>query len=301
MLERGPLDWTEGLALLHRFIAIEKGWESPIPPDHELVTAFLEDLSRKAGHRTPASLGDWLQPAAIESLLVQKIANFDPRRGRFAAWCYVVVRNDAISKLRRLDKDALGHASTGQSGEKTADRLEFLESPERGALVEERFNEEINRIRGTLDGLATIPGREIDYFAVFLVQLRWTISERLRKSLADWDLAVLGQRSELVEYCLPWNENESQRRFKQDWPAIGGIWKAMGVAMDRSDRPFSFDQFQKLLEASCDQAGNLTADLWHHWTKRAKVEARKHVPPEDWDRSFGRWFPDRGRAHRRED
>jgi len=294
MSKSGAPDLTENLTRLHAFIGRELAPENPGCPERAIVSKFLADVSRiaraklasKRGYDLAATVADWLAPDAIESVLAEKVTKYNPAERGFRGWCVTVVHKYATDKVRHLNRDALGHTSTGFLLEKKETRAGVTPGEEGLSLIMER-------VRGLCDRVADQPRGTIDYFAVFLVQLRWVVAERIRKGLSEWELEGLGKRSEIVEFLLPWTGEESQRRFREGWPRIAEIWKAMAVVMEQTDRALSFTQFQELLEKRHPEAVDLRADVWHQWVRRAKKAAQSLVGPGDWDECLGRLLPDR--------
>jgi len=299
MSKSGAPDLTENLTRLHTLIGRELAPEISGCPERAIVLKFLAEVSRIAratlasryGNDLEATVNEWLAPDSIESLLAEKVTKYNPAEGGFRGWCVKVVRNNALDKVRHLNRDALGHTSTGI----------FLETKDARAGVtqgEEKLSEIVERVRGLCDLVAKQPKGKIDYFSVLLVQIRWVVAERIRKGLSEWELEGLGKPSEIVEFLLPWTEEESQRRFREGWPRIAEIWEAMAVVMTQTDRALSFTQFQELLEKRHPEAVDLRADVWHQWVRRAKKAAQSLIGPGDWDQCLGHLLPDRAFENR---
>ena len=286
-------DWERRLSVLRHLILEQEHSLEPAPRDLTPSTSFLQEVCRRAGQGLPAAVSDWLQPDAAQSLLTEKIDGFRPERGDFRNWCIAVVKNDAISRLRQMNKDALGHARTGKAGDESSEEESWMGDHDPSGESLELMTEQLDRIRSHLDRCHSQQQGRIDYHAVLLVHLRWFLSERLRKAFDPWEHAGLGNRSELVEYCLPWRAAESERRFQPGWPMIQQIWQAMAEEAREHARPLSFEKYQQILESLCPEAGRLTPDLWYHWTKRARDRAREQIGTPAWDSSLGLWFTDR--------
>ena len=230
-------DWERRLSVLRRLILEQEHSLKPAPRDLTPSTSFLQEVCRRGGQGLPAAVSDWLQPDAAQSLLTEKIDGFRPERGDFRNWCIAVVKNDAISRLRQMNKDALGHARTGKAGDESSEEESWMGDHDPSGESLELMTEQLDRMRSHLDRCHSQQQGRIDYHAVLLVHLRWFLSERLRKALDPWEHAGLGNRSELVEYCLPWRAAESERRFQPGWPMIQQIWQAMAEEAREHARP----------------------------------------------------------------
>ncbi len=307
MTRSGAPDLTENLTRLHTLIGREFAPEIPGCPDRASVSKFLAGVSgsarsllaKKYGHDLEATVNDWLAPDAIESVLAERITKYNPEKGKLLPWCATVVCNRAGDEMRHLERDALGHASAGKGTDKEHDTLDEMKDTRAGVTPgEEELSLIVEQVRRLCDQVADQPKGKIDYFAVLLVQIRWVVSERIRKGLSEWELEGLGKRSEIVEFLLPWTEAESQRRFREGWPRIAEIWEAMAVVMEQTDQALSFTQFQELLEKRHSEAVDLRADVWHQWVRRAKKAAHSLVGAEDWEKCLGRLLPDRALENR---
>ena len=176
--------------------------------DGDEVRAFLGELSRRAGRMFPPAIRDELSPDAILSLLVERVGRFRPEGGNFASWCRAVLRNHAISLQRKLSRDAPGRSATGH-GEVGRGWTGGHGGGRARLGADEQLQVEIQWIRRILDQVAWEPeGTErVDYYAVFLVDLRLAQEARLRK-LAMEDPDSFPCPSQLIEFCLPWRERE---------------------------------------------------------------------------------------------
>ncbi len=95
------------------------------------------------------------------------------------------------------------------------------------------MTEQLDRIRSHLDRCILRQHGSIDYHAVLLIHLRWFLSERLRKAFEPWERAGLGERADVVEYCLPW------QAYKND--AGCQATAAMREKLKRTDAPSLYD------------------------------------------------------------
>ena len=268
MSKSGAPDLTENLARLHTFIGRELAPEIPGCPERAIVLKFLAEVSRNAraklakkyGNDPEATVNDWLAPDAIESVLAEKITKYNPAKHEFRPWCVTVVHNHVVDEVRHLKRDALGHTSTGKGRDEEHDFLhETKDTHAEMTRGEEGLSLIMEQVRGLCDLVANQPKSKIDDCEVLLVQIRWVVSERIRKGQSQWELEGLGKRSEIVEFLLPWTEEESQRRFQEGWPRIAEIWEAMALVMEQTERALSFTQFQELLESRYPDAVDLRA------------------------------------------
>jgi RNA polymerase sigma factor (sigma-70 family) len=95
----------------------------------EQLQPLIERLARQVAARGfPA----WFRPELTGNALSWvwgRLKSFDPRQGRFPAWCRTILRNAAIDELRRIRPDALAHVT--QSLEDAPERAE----PDEPALL----------------------------------------------------------------------------------------------------------------------------------------------------------------------
>ena len=286
-------DWERRLSVLRHLILEQEHSLEPAPRDLTPSTSFLQEVCRRAGQGLPAAVSDWLQPDAAQSLLTEKIDGFRPERGDFRNWCIAVVKNDAISRLRQMNKDALGHARTGKAGDESSEEESWMGDHDPSGESLELMTEQLDRIRSHLDRCHSQQQGRIDYHAVLLVHLRWFLSEHLRKAFDPWEHAGLGNRSELVEYCLPWRTAESERRFQPGWPMIQQIWQAMAEEAREHARPCRSRSTSKFSKASVPRRAVLPRTCGITGRSAAGTGRAEQIGTPAWDSSLGLWFTDR--------
>ncbi|HZW32316.1 MAG TPA: hypothetical protein VFF52_16505 [Isosphaeraceae bacterium] len=297
MVQSAVVDWSANLSRLHELIASGGPDRIPGESDEARVHRFLERLCRSLERQAPPRIRDRLQPDAILSLLLEKIPGFREGQGRFEAWCRVVVSHYAFDVCHR-SRDALDRPGTVSllPGEELVASAVDDRNPSAIDSAVRDLGRELRMVRQTLDEISwdPSPARQIDYYAVLLVQLRWAFFERLHGGLPSRDLVGLEAEtwSGLIESCMPWDANQHARCFKPGWPSLADLWWVIAEAIDQTGS-LSFEQFSCGLRTLCPETASLTPDLWRHWVKRAKDAARERMDPSDWDRLFRRLLPDR--------
>lgn len=287
-------EWAEKLERLGILVAGVRGIEGTA--DQDVIRAFLCELSERVARQFSPTIREELSADTIYSLVAERIDRFRPDGGSFAAWCYAVIRNHAAGLRRRLSRDALGHLVTSRAGsDDGSDRLTILAANDPGDSVPD-LAEEFGQIRRTLDRIAWDPegaGR-VDYYAVLLLHLRMALAAQVdRCSRNDGEIPLPG-RSKLLEWCLPWREDEKRRRFRPEEPSLKWIWTKLADAIDAGE---GTDLVPVLLDVIENQgAARATADWWNQRTKRARDEARTRIGEEEWNRRFARWVPSRTRS-----
>jgi hypothetical protein len=132
----------------------------------------------------PAAVSDWLQPDAAQSLLTEKIDGFRPERGDFRNWCIAVVKNDAISRLRQMNKDALGHARTGKAGDECSEEESWMGDHDPSVESSELMTEQLDRIRSTsIDVILSSRGESITTPSCWFTSVGFSASACARRSI----------------------------------------------------------------------------------------------------------------------
>jgi hypothetical protein len=160
----------------------------------------------------------------------------------------------------------------------------------------ENMTEVFRDQRETLDRICPLPAttRGVNYFAVLLLQLRWVMAKCLSAHRACGESALTISLAELIARCLPWSPDEDAACIKAGWPTLKAMWATLSAELCRAAPRVDAPLLCRILQPSLPEPARLTPDVWNHWVKRAKEEARRRLNDEDlWGRLFGPLLPDR--------
>lgn len=133
-------------------------------------------------------------------------------------------------------------------------------------------------LRAILDAYAWPPSRQIDYYAVLLLQLRLELADLYRATCGEHPPGEVGER---VVVWLPWHSHEDGRRCRSGLPTLADMWSALAPRLGER-----LGELQEVVEIVNGMSGmsddkRLTYDTLAQWTFRARKEAHKRFG-EDW-------------------
>jgi hypothetical protein len=254
--------------------------------------AALESLDRLVIQRISSNLApesDEFHQEALAFIWNRLAINrkFDPDRGRFEAWCTTILHRFHIDLERRRIRSRRRQVNDFD--------VEDLPDPCEGSA--DHVEDLLDRMNRLLDSLDCISAgfdatcREVDYFAVLLLQLRLAMARRIRLEPDDADL-LPEKVSELITWAMPWRLGEGDRSFKPGWPVLQAVWEVVGEALNQPPFSLGAPELCDLLTQLIGRTSVVTADLWNHWVKRAKEQTRVRVDQRTWEDCFADFLPD---------
>jgi len=228
--------------------------------------------------------------AQAESVVWERLRHFDPAKGRFEDWCRTVLYHHNVDELRRASAGVV-LAAPGGDDPRAVQRVELNAGADADS---DQLLDLLRELRRVLDRLSWQPARGVDYFAVLLLQLRLVVARILVAQTGGAEPEHAVPLRELVEWSLPWREEEAAACMKPGWPTLQASWDALCRILKGAHRRI---ETRMLCDAVCPQlpdARRLSPDVWNHWVNRAKRKARQRLrDPETWERLLGRLLPDR--------
>ena len=216
-----------------------------------------------------------VEESALE-LLHHAFYGFEPGRP-VAPWAVGVLRNRMHDIFREPIPEPIptGHAA--------GDRASAHDAVE-------AVREEFLVLRAALDGANFFPGpANVDYYAVFVFDLRMRLAERL--AAAD---AVEPAPLAVAANWLPWPAWVGPRRFRPGWPRLAEVWaEAVRIGRIPRGRGSRVAFIGECVRAAPSPLVWANA-TWNQWVCRAREDLRPRVAPAVWEGSLQHLFCELG-------
>lgn len=227
-------------------------------------------VAARAIHANPQLRQDLLDQSLDH--VVQRLPKFDPKRGCFQGWSRMVLHSLGCN-LRRTQ---VSRREFAQEKEKSEALLHGNASGAEEAI--KRLGDYFGGLRAALDSHAWPPSRQIDYYAVLLLQLRLELADLYRATCGERPSGEVGER---VVVWLPWHSHEDSRRCRRGLPTLADMWSALAPRL--GERLGGLQEVVEIVNGLNGMTGGtrLTYDTLAQWTFRARKEARERFG-EDW-------------------
>jgi hypothetical protein len=249
---------------------------TPAPSRNDLIVALRPLIEQAAlvAARTIYDAPQLRQDLLDQSLnhVVERLPTFDPKRGSFQTWARVVLHRLGCN-LRR---------SRARRKEFTQENQQIEALPHRNVSGAEEAIERLGAcfigLRAVLDARAWPPSRQIDYYAVLLLQLRLELADLYRATCGE---RPQGEVAERVVVWLPWHTHEGIRCCRPGLPTLAAMWSALAPRL--GERLGGLQEVVEIVNGMDDLAGGmrLTYGTLTQWTFRARREAQERFG-EDW-------------------
>lgn len=309
-------------SLLRRWVAEAENTEVAEVDDRRLATFFRVCASiatRAYPCATQSDIEDEAMGIVCQALFDRASAGYDPTRNCFKPWCIAVLRNwatDLVRKRTRKRKPprtsdipdqtngrpasepdpSLDHTTIVEmavSNDRLANEPDHRPERPRSVVTVEGISRWSQAFRQVLDGIAwRCEKKDIDYFAVLLLNLRLKIAARV----FDVGFASPDEPAKYVASLLPWHPDEEQRLLSKSLPTLGQVWQALASDMNKPPTSKSLCVVVNQLAAEQGCSASLNDGCWRKWCERAREEAEKRTNPEQWQQYFESWLPQRARG-----
>lgn len=248
---------------------------------HCLIPLAKRVEARRLGRRYPS----FIDAAANHVWTKLKEGAFDWRRGEFSGWAYRVMDRVALDYLR------------GAAGDHDIDQAPAPPPPPPdGEAVISRFRAMFAEIQTLISSVRTRPEwkrRSVNYFAVFLLEMRRAVAARLRYRKMIPGLAMLmgmgnDPDSLVIATLLPWTKDDERLTIARGIPPLKDIWTTFSLLIDTPPHDLEVAAFCHCVTLPGGRC--ITEARWYQWKARMIEIARPMFEPEDWQRLFDGWF-----------
>lgn len=215
----------------------------------------------------------WLRDELLkESVghLHERLSRFDPTLGTFENWLYRVLYNLGATLRRRYRRC---HALPAEPD--LAPAAPPPVEPDEAAAELARL---LARLRRGLDRVAWTPGRQVDYYAVLLLQLRLVLVERYHAG-GGGSPGQSGECAAWAERALPWHPAEQARRIRPALPPLADLWQTLSPWLDE---PLPRVTLLGRLNEALGAGSRIEHGTYGQWVYRCKAEARRQLDLADW-------------------
>ncbi len=150
------------------------------------------------------------------------------------------------------------------------------------------------KIRHVLNLVQSKPkAGHIDYFAVFILQLRLTMLHLIQKVWHDlqWHVDETDPR-DLAQRIFQWTSDDEVRVIKEGCPDLRSIWETMRT-LPMQSKSGETEMFLSAMATISGERFQLSATQWYTQVKRAKMIIRERMGEPDWHLHFSIFFPDK--------
>ncbi len=263
---------------LNRSESEDAAWRKLIP----IINRIARDAARAYG------CPEIEEEAVIYIWQKLQEGKFEPEKGPFDSWSYVVLHHRAADLRRQFTRRLVDPRDQNDS-------LSIEEIPDDRANdtgASDVFAEQLDRLRRELDRLSDLLPCEANggaYFAVLVLQLRLAMARRA--SQAGFSDPIC--HSDFIAECLPWHREEGDLRFRSGCPALSEVWEGIRGLLDQPPHWITGIRLCEELRRLFGESGYVPPEVWAQWVRRAKRAARQHLADGTWAELFAPFFPDR--------
>lgn len=222
-----------------------------------------------------------------------RAGKWNPLGGHFSGWAWRVLKNYGLQAARGMQSQhadlryGSGHAPS-QLAEAAAQQTDSADNEEWS------WEKASRHCRALLDEVAVglqPPKGQVDYFAVFLLELRRATMASFGKTLqvsVDEDIA------EYAAQYMPWHGQERALRIRQDHATLGEIWDALLDGLTQDEAVLDIRALCTVISSlAADPSASLSVANMTKLSQRARQQVSNHMDPCQWDMWFGHWWPRR--------
>ncbi|MBM4094496.1 MAG: hypothetical protein FJ276_34595 [Planctomycetes bacterium] len=268
------------------------------PPGHLLWGAVGQQILEIVRDKAPTMGFDSRTRQELESdgvsFLFEQVraGKWNPAGGHFRGWSWRVLKNLGRQIVRdNRHRRATTLPATSNALQESADCPPAIFQPD-DPIGDIPFADAVRDYRRMLDDIAATAEFicRVDYFAVFLLELRRTAIARAVKSLKDnWDLDC--NLAAFVEQCFPWHAHEAALQIKPDFPTLMAIWMLLDRHVRDTRESPTAAEFCAIVSRQLATSGKyLSVAAWIKWSQRSRGIAREAMDSQQWDRWFAHWW-----------
>jgi hypothetical protein len=180
--------------------------------------------------------------------------------------------------LTNLARDAWDASRSGRPTVPLAEGIDPAAPPpgENADTVGEAMRERLAETRQAMDALSDRPElrAQVNYYAVFLIELRRALVSRLRKNQLLPGLGNLSAQwkslrdSDVIDQLLPWRDGEPALAFRPDLNNLGDVWERLRPLIDQP--PHDLGAEAVCAHIVCGTGEAVTRDVWYNWKRHLR-------------------------------
>jgi len=219
---------------------------------------------------------------------------WNPRGGHFRGWAWRVLKNFGLQAARDMQSR---HADLRYGpGTVLSDPPDpCSERWDSGSHGHWTWKEASHHCRRLLDGVALglkQPKGQINYFAVFLLELRRATTTSFAKAL---HVSVDGDIAEYAADYVPWHEHEQRLRIREEYATLSEIWSGLVNRLADHDKALQMRDLCELISSQAhDPSASLSVASMIKLSQRARQQICDRMDPQQWETWFAHWWPRRG-------
>lgn len=246
-----------------------------------------EPIAQKVASRYRNCVGPEFVGNAFGHLWEKLIeGKYDWRRGSFKGWWRTVLTNQA--------RDAWDAMHAGRPSVPLTEGMDPAAPPpaENADTVLEALKERLADTRRAMDALSDRQElrSQVNYYAVFLIELRRALVSRLRKANLIPGLGSLCVRwktmrdSDVLDQLLPWRDEERPLAFRPDLNDLADLWDRLRPLIDQPPHDLGAEALCARITSRASQAGEaVTRDVWYNWKRHLRSKLAQIGVAAKWE------------------
>lgn len=222
-----------------------------------------------------------------------RAGKWNPMGGHFSGWAWRVLKNYGLQAARGMQSR---HADLRYGSGNPPSQLAEAATQQTDSADKEEWSwrKASRHCRALLDDVAAglqPPQGQVDYFAVFLLELRRATTASFAKAL---QVPVNQDVAEYAAQYLPWHSNERALCIRENHATLGEIWDALLDGLAEDEAVLDIRQLCPLISSLApDPSAGLSVANMTKLSQRARRHVSNHMDPCQWEMWFGHWWPRR--------